>query len=90
MPLLAVVYDACDLASRGDQQILGWIKTFFSELTPHLPLALILAFIVYGLMSLVKALLLRLHHVSVAAQASRHQIELSRPRDKLGRWIMAK
>ena len=91
MPLLAGIYDAYTASGGLDHdQSLGWVTAFFSELALRIPLALILAFVVYGFVSLVGAVLLRLHRASVAAQASRHQIELSRPRDKLGRWMVTK
>ena len=91
MPLLAGVYDAY-AASRDNVQHheLGWVSAFFAELATRLPLALLLAFIVYGFTSLVGAFLFRLHGASVAAQASRHQIELARQRDKRGRWRVIK
>jgi hypothetical protein len=75
MPLLAGVYEAYAVASPDLE-----LTTFFSNLALRLPLALILAIVVYGLVSVVGAVLLRLHRVSVAAQAARNEIELSRPR----------
>lgn len=84
MPFLAGLYDAYTVSHGSIDSI------FFSELAPRLPLALILASVVYGFVSLVGAFLLRLHGASVAAQASRHQIELARPRDRHGRWRVIK
>ena len=75
MPLLAGVYEAYAAASPELR-----LTTFFSNLALRLPLALILAIVVYGLVSVVGAVLLRLDRVSVAAQAARNKIELSRPR----------
>ena len=59
MPLLAGVYEAYAAENA-----------FFSELALHLPLALFMAFVVYGLVSVVGAVLLRLDRVTVAAQAA--------------------
>ncbi len=58
MPLLAGVYEAYAAENA-----------FFSELMLRLPLALIMAIVVYGLVSVVGAVLLRLDRVTVAAQA---------------------
>ena len=81
MPLLAGVYEAYAAANADleQQQVITWLSTFFSELVLRLPLALFLAIVVYGLVSVVGAVFLRLDRVSVAAQAARNKIELSRP-----------
>jgi hypothetical protein len=60
IPLLAGVYEAYAAANA-----------FFSELLLRLPLALFMAFVVYCLVSVVGAVLLRLNRASVAAQAAR-------------------
>jgi hypothetical protein len=82
MPLLAGVYEAYAVASPDleHQQVIAWLATFVNKLALRLPLALILAIVVYGLVNVVGAVLLRLRRVSVAAQAARNEIELSRPR----------
>jgi hypothetical protein len=74
MPVLAGVYDVFDAASHASEQN-AWWTTFFDKLATRLPLALILAIIVYGLVTAVAAILHRLHGVSVAAQAARKTIE---------------
>ena len=68
IPLLAGVYAAAVASSNS------W--PFFNEMDRRLPFALILAFIVYVLVSAVGLVLFRLHRVSDAAQAGRNQIEL--------------
>jgi hypothetical protein len=73
MPLLAGVYAAYEATSPGLDP-----STFVIELARRLPLALILAIAVYCLVSIVSAILLRLHGVSIAAQAERNEVK--RPR----------
>ena len=73
MPVLAGVYEAYEAASPGLK-----FSTFAAELARRLPLALILAVAVYCLVSLVSAVLLRLHRVSIAAHAERNEVK--RPR----------
>jgi hypothetical protein len=73
MPLLAGVYAAYEATSPGLEP-----STFVIELARRLPLALILAIAVYCLVSIVSAILLRLHRVSIAAQAERNEVK--RPR----------
>lgn len=84
MPLLAGVYEAYARASPAleHQQVIAWLPTFVGKLALRLPLAIILALFVYGLVTVVYAFLLRLHHASIAAQAARNKIELSRPRTR--------
>ena len=80
MPLLAGVYEAYEAASPGFEP-----STFGLELARRLPLALILAMAVYCLVGMVSAVLLRLHHVSITAQAERNEVR--RPRSwHLKRW----
>ena len=69
MPLLAGVYEGYEAASPGFEP-----STFVIELAHRLPLALIIAIAVYCLVSMVSAVLLRLHHVSIAAQAERNEV----------------
>jgi hypothetical protein len=73
MPLLAGMYEAYAAASSGS------LSSFVDELAPRLPLTLILALIVYVLVTLSGAIFSRLNGVSVAAQAARYPIERSRP-----------
>ena len=82
MPLLAGMYEAYAAASSGSskhQHLITWLTNFVTELATRLPLTLILAFIVYVLVTLLGAIFLRLNGVSVAAQAARYAIERSRP-----------
>jgi len=80
MPLLAGVYEAYEAASPGFEP-----STFGLELARRLPLALILAMAVHCLIGILNAVLLRLRHVSVAAQAERNEVK--RPRSwRLKRW----
>ena len=76
MPLLAGVYEAYAAANADleQQQVITWLSAFFSELVLRLPLALFMAIVVYGLVSVVGAVLLRLDRVSVAAQAARRMM----------------
>jgi len=77
MPLLAGVYEAYDAASRDleHEPVVAWSITFVEKLATRLPLTLILVFVVYGLVSVVGAVLWRLHGTSIAAQAARHAVE---------------
>jgi hypothetical protein len=88
MPLLAGLYEAYAASPALEhQQAIAWLPTFVSQLALRLPLALILALVVYGLVTVVGAVLLRLHDVSIAAQAARNKIALSRPtRRHILRW----
>ena len=70
MPLLAGVYEAYEAANPGFEP-----STFGLELARRLPLALLLAIAVYCLFGIVSAVLLRLHHVSIAAQAERNEVK---------------
>ena len=79
MPLLAGVYEY-EAASPGFEP-----STFGLELARRLPLALILAMAVHCLIGILNAVLLRLRHVSIAAQAERNEVK--RPRSwRLKRW----
>jgi hypothetical protein len=73
MPLLAGVYEAYEAASPGLEP-----SKLVIELARRLPLALILAIAVYCLVSIVSAVLVRLHRVSIAAHAERDEVK--RPR----------
>lgn len=73
MPLVAAVYDAYSAAGHGSG--LEMLNAFVERLATVLPLALIMGALVYGLVSVVGALLSRLHGASIAAQAARHEIE---------------
>ena len=73
MPLLAGVYEAYEAASPGLK-----VSNFFVELARRLPLALSLAIAVYCLVSIVSAVLLRLHRVSIAAHAERNEVKQPR------------
>lgn len=77
MPLLAAVYDAHSLVGRGSGNGSSIDKLIISgeRLVTVLPLALTMAALVYGLISLVRALASRLMGASIAAQVARHQIE---------------
>jgi hypothetical protein len=85
MPLLAGVYDAYDATSRDSKHepVIAWSITFVEKLATRLPLTLILAFVVYGLVSVVGSVLWRLHGMSIAAQAARHAVERPGPPNKL-------
>ena len=81
MPLLAGVYEAYAVATRAlEHQQVAWLPTFVWKLTLRLPLSIILALFVYGLVTVVGAVLLRLHNSSIAAQAGRNKIELREAR----------
>jgi hypothetical protein len=77
MPLLAGVYEAYEAASRNSEHevAITWLASFVDELATRLPLMLILAFVVYGLVSMVGSVLWWLNGASIAAQAARHAIE---------------
>jgi hypothetical protein len=78
MPLLAGLHEAFTAANRylEQQQGIDWPSTFFSEVAIRLPISLILAVAVFALISAAGALLLRLEHASVSAQAARYDINL--------------
>jgi len=59
MPLLAWVYEAYAVASPDleHQQIIAWLTTFVNKLALRLPLALILAIVVYSVVSVLGAVL---------------------------------
>jgi hypothetical protein len=72
IPLLAGVHHAYELASRDlEQQAHSWLTTFVSQLIPRLGFTLILALAVYGLFQAIGRVIVRLDHVSSAAQAAR-------------------
>ena len=77
MPLLAGVYEAYEAASRNSKRelVIARLVSFVDELATRLPLMLILAFIVYGLVSVVGSVLWWLNGASIAAQAARHAVE---------------
>lgn len=76
IPVLASIYDGYEVAAtRLEQQhAINWLGIF----SPRLSLALILAFIVYGLFRVADSFLVRLHGVALAAQPTWHFIT-SRP-----------
>lgn len=78
MPLLAGLHEAFAAAGRHmeQQQGIDWLSTVCNEIALRLPLSLILAFVVFAVISAATAFLLRLHSASVAAQAARHDIDL--------------
>jgi hypothetical protein len=80
MPLLAGVYEALASPALEHQQVIAWLPTFVRKLALRLPLSIILALVVYGLVTAVGAVLLRLHNSSIAAQAGRNKIELREAR----------
>jgi hypothetical protein len=67
IPLVAAMYDAYEVAGRGSEP---QVFSFVYELVPRLGLALIVAFAVFCLFQAALSVLLRLDHVSVAAQAA--------------------
>jgi hypothetical protein len=72
IPVLASVYDGYEVATTHLelQHAINWIGIF----VPRLSLALILAFIVYGLFRVADSFLVRLHGVALAAQPTWHFI----------------
>jgi hypothetical protein len=80
MPLLAGLHEAFTAAARHveQQQGIDWLSTFCSEAAVRLPISLVLAFVVFALVSAADALLLRLEQASVSALAARHDINLKK------------
>jgi hypothetical protein len=78
IPVLAGLHEAFIAADRYVEQQPGidWLSTFCSEAALRLPISLLLAIVVFALISAASALLLRLEHASVSAQAARHDINL--------------
>lgn len=78
MPLLAGLHEAFAAAGRDmeHQPDIDWLSTFCNELALRLPLSLILASAVFGLITAVVAFLSRLDGACVSAQAARHDIGL--------------
>jgi hypothetical protein len=77
MPLFACWHEAFSASGRYlEQQGIAWLSTFCSEIALRLPISLLLAVVIFALMSAAGALLLRLEHASVSAQAARHNINL--------------
>jgi len=66
IPVLACASDAYEVAAAEleQQHAINWLTIF----VPRLSLALILAFIVYGLFRAAGSVLLRLHRVALSAQ----------------------
>jgi hypothetical protein len=66
IPLLAGVYDAYEVAIHrlAQQRTVNWL----SILVPRIGLALILAIVVYGLLHVVRSILMTLHRISLSAQ----------------------
>ena len=72
MPLLAGLYEAYAAASRvADKAFLTWLVSFFDELATRMPLMLILALVVFGIVTMIGAFLSRLEGASFTAQAAR-------------------
>ena len=77
MPLLAGVYEAYAAANRvADKAFLTWLVSFFDELATRMPLMLILALVVVGIVTMIGALLSRLEGASFTAQAARDPSEM--------------
>jgi hypothetical protein len=77
MPLLAGAYEAYAAASRvADNAFLTWLVSFLDELATRLPLMLILALVVFGIVTMIGALLSRLEGASFTAQAARNPSEI--------------
>ena len=77
MPLLAGLYEAYAAASRvADKAFLTWLVSFFDELATRMPLMLILALVVFGIVTMIGALLSRLEGASFTAQAAREPSEM--------------
>jgi hypothetical protein len=70
MPLLAGVYEAYLAANRVAD------KAFVDELATRMPLMLILALVVFGIVTVIAALLSRLEGASFTAQAARDPSEM--------------
>ena len=66
IPVLACAYNAYQVATREleRQHAINWLTIF----VPRLSLALVLAFVVYGLFWAAGSVLLRLHRVALSAQ----------------------
>lgn len=77
MPLLAGVYEAYEAASRNSKHelVIARLVSFVDELATRLPLMLILAIVVYGLVSVVGSVLWWLNGASIAGRAARHAVE---------------
>jgi hypothetical protein len=77
MPLLAGVYEAYLAANRvADKAFLTWLVSFVDELATRMPLMLILALVIFGIVTMIAALLSRLEGASFTAQAARDPSEM--------------
>ena len=87
MPLLAGVYEAYDAASRDleHEPVIAWSITFVEKLATRLPLTLILAFVVYGLVSVVGRFF-----GGYMARPSRLKLRDTRSRHHLGQISLAR
>jgi hypothetical protein len=72
MPLLAGVYEAYAAVNRvAETNFTPWSVRFFDELATRMPLMLILALGVYGIVTMIGAFLSRLAGASFTAQSVR-------------------